>query len=166
MEPNTITYNAAISACGKGGEWQRAMATYCDALRGHLITDSVSCNSILDALHGRSHAKVFFDRAMEVGTYSFVTALGVDRLNLHDCSPGSAALLVRWWILKVLPVQQWTGMRPSRFQIVTGWGKHRKEWSTACLQRTVCEELDMLRLRWRLVNAGCLEVDFEELGGG
>ena len=49
VEANTISYNAAISACEQGGEWQRARQLLGAMGQASVETDTISYNAAISA---------------------------------------------------------------------------------------------------------------------
>lgn len=52
VTPTRISYNAAISACGRGGEWALAESLFEEMSRLGLSPDAISYNSLISALGG------------------------------------------------------------------------------------------------------------------
>ena len=50
LELNIITYSAAISACEKGGQWERAVALLDEARERGLEPTIITYNAVMEAL--------------------------------------------------------------------------------------------------------------------
>eukprot|EP00966_Prymnesium_polylepis_P201568 4670544-Prymnesium_polylepis.1 len=49
IEPNVITYNAAISACESGGQWERALRLLVDMRQARVKPDVITYNAAIAA---------------------------------------------------------------------------------------------------------------------
>lgn len=49
IDPNTITYNATLSACQKGGHWQRALAVFHRMAKARIPGNVTSYDVIIGA---------------------------------------------------------------------------------------------------------------------
>ena len=49
LEPNVISYTAAISACEKGGQWERALVFLQDIQQRGLDLDVISYSAVISA---------------------------------------------------------------------------------------------------------------------
>lgn len=52
LTPSRISYNAAITACGRGGKWELAESLFRELARAGLSPDVISYNSVISALGG------------------------------------------------------------------------------------------------------------------
>ncbi|CAE7738373.1 ychF [Symbiodinium microadriaticum] len=115
FSPDVYTYNAAIGACTRSGEWQLALHFF--ARSTDLNSDSM--NAVLAA--GERDG---MRRLEKHQIYPRLLAKAVDILDLHDCNSEAATLAVRWWLSQVvLPILLKYGDR--KFILVTGWGKSK-----------------------------------------
>ena len=53
MTGNVIGFNAAISACEKGGQWQRALSLFDDMCKAGVSMDVISFNAAISAFEKR-----------------------------------------------------------------------------------------------------------------
>ena len=47
--PDSITYNALISACEKGEQFEKALAVFSALERQGVVPDAMTCNALLSA---------------------------------------------------------------------------------------------------------------------
>ena len=55
LEPNAISYGAAISACEKGKHWEQALILLPDRLRSWLEPNVISYNALISACEKCQH---------------------------------------------------------------------------------------------------------------
>ena len=55
INPNVISYNAAISACQKRGEWQQAVSLFRAMPQARITPDVVSYNAVISAYEAAIH---------------------------------------------------------------------------------------------------------------
>ena len=72
VEPDVISYNATISACEKGMQWEKALALFYEMKGVGLVPTVISYNSVISALgKGRQWEKALeiFDKALELDVH-------------------------------------------------------------------------------------------------
>merc|ERR1719458_1608597 len=141
VEPNAITYNAAISACEKAAEWHKALSLFCALQDSGCATNAVSYNAVLQAVHPYPIGKHLIARGLAQGLYDGLYMEGEGCLDLHNLSPGAAWLAVMRFFYT-------TSRSFTHVTLITGWGKHRKVWSTSDLKKFICSRLDERHMRW------------------
>eukprot|EP00438_Fugacium_kawagutii_P009965 Skav225765 [mRNA] locus=scaffold3552:228637:231351:- [translate_table: standard] len=109
---DVVGCSAAISACGRAGQWQWAMALLEDAHRGRLGPDAVTYNAVLSALAYASGAANVTGKGADVGRadgygrVAHVTGLAQSaqwRRAIHELSQAE------WpWVLAILAVTRCT----------------------------------------------------------
>ena len=62
---NTISYNAAIQACARGGAWQHALTLFDRMAAAGVQRDRVTYNSVVRACEKAGEYKLAFDLRME-----------------------------------------------------------------------------------------------------
>ena len=126
VEPDVISFSAAISACEKGGQWERALSLLEEMGRRGVEPDVVSFNAALDAVCAQQpvQARALWLRGVGLGHYVGFESneRGHPKLDLHNLSEGAAETAVRWWLEERLPL---LSNPPEQLIIVTGWGKTR-----------------------------------------
>jgi len=148
VHPSVYAYNACIAACGQAGQTSVAVSLFERLESGALPVqpDCVSFNAVLDAVapQERARARRLWKLGVERGLYA-----GCERwdgptpsLDLHNLSEGAAEAAVRWWLQEEVPNrlaaaekddERGGAARPTRLELVTGWGKHRESHQTGDL---------------------------------
>eukprot|EP00622_Pseudochattonella_farcimen_P001389 FR736071.1.p1 GENE.FR736071.1~~FR736071.1.p1 ORF type:complete len:180 (+),score=12.88 FR736071.1:2-541(+) len=98
IEPNVITYNAAISACEKGVKWERALDLLDEMTRRGIAPNVISYSAVLEAMPPTEvpQAGDILKQAIADGHYRVWTA--EDELDLHECS-AAVARVILWHTL-------------------------------------------------------------------
>ncbi|CAE8614608.1 unnamed protein product [Polarella glacialis] len=162
--PNEITYSAAISVCEKGGQWQLALNLLRLMPQLKILPNVVSYNAAMDAVSGMGVGYALFREAFGLGMYPQFWSNSYSTVNLHDMSCGAAVLAVRWWLAEVVP-HLLSGPTAPKLEIITGWGKSRKEWDTTDVQDAVFQLLHGCQLPSRIDqnNRGVITIDGRQL---
>ncbi|CAE8590842.1 unnamed protein product, partial [Polarella glacialis] len=162
--PDQITYNAAISACENGCQWQQALNLLRFMPQLRILPDVVSYSAALDAVSGMGIGYALFREALGFGMYPQFRSNSDSAVNLHYMSCGAAVLAVRWWLAEVVP-DLLSGPTTPKLEIITGLGKSRKEWDTTDVQDTVFQLLqrDQLPSRIDPNNKGKIVIDGRQL---
>ena len=100
VNPNVISYSAAICACEKGTQWQQALNLFTEMLPSKLVPNSVTYNALFDCAEIYSSenlgGRFFQDGLLPILNISSVFQdLEVD---LHQHSEGAARLTLQWWL--------------------------------------------------------------------
>jgi pentatricopeptide repeat protein len=103
MQPNVITMSAAISACEKGGQWERAVTLF-ESLTGLGVQPNVVTMSAvveaLDKVRKWERAMAVIDEGTSRGLFDFVW-VSKSIVDLHKC-PAAVARAVIGCLLRDL----------------------------------------------------------------
>ena len=118
VKPNAITYNAAISSCEKGGQWEKALVLF-NSIR--VAASIARCHHLLPEEEQRCHRGAGLRGSME---YIFSKAFSSsNKFDLHDSSAAVARPIMR---VVLSEWASWAKM-PGGIAVITGWGKHSKD---------------------------------------
>ena len=88
LEPEVITMSAAISACGKGGQWAKALELLESMKSRGLEPDVITMSGVIGALVAselQERACAMFDDGLARGFFGSVF-VSETKIDLHDCS--------------------------------------------------------------------------------
>jgi pentatricopeptide repeat protein len=149
VEPDVITYNASISACGKGGQWEKALQLLEEMRAKGVEPDVFTYGAVIDAVVDQlTFARGLLKKALALGVFAKpVQASDASswKLDLHEHSEGSAVTAVRWWLEE--EIRPWLSEQPSSVypditvELITGWGKHRGAGKTGDIKQAVAQAL-------------------------
>ncbi|CAJ1360492.1 unnamed protein product [Effrenium voratum] len=155
VQLNVIIYNATISACGKGGQWQQGLGLFGAMPQAKVQPTLVSYNAVLDAIFDKPHGPECFDSGLSAHVFPKLMNATPRIIDLHELSEGAAQLAVRWWLATLVAPSIGKRLRASEAYkciIITGYGRSRKGWGTSDVQAAVLNMLRTLKL-----SAGVLE---------
>ena len=167
VQADDISFNASISACEKGGQWQQALSLFLEMQQAELKPGEVSYNCLLDAVQGKPLAIDLFQKALQDRIYQKLAAARWNLIDLHDLSEAAAQLAVWWWLHAFVLPELSNRLRsgaPCRCEVVTGYGKSRKDWGTSDIRAAVMSLLQHLNIPFQLCprNPGLLELSFSQ----
>ncbi|CAE8589701.1 unnamed protein product [Polarella glacialis] len=151
-------------SCSKGGQWQLALNLLSLMPQLRILPDGVSYNAAMDAVSGMGVGYALFREALGLGMYPQFRSKSDSTVNLHCMSCGAAVLAVRWWLAEVVP-DLLCGPTIPKLEIITGWGKSRKEWDTTDVQDKVFQLLQSYLIQGRIDqnNKGVITIDGRQL---
>ena len=93
VQPTVISYNAAISACKKGKQWQEALALFEGMSSVQLQPDLVSLNALFEnqAICASEFARRMLQEC-DVPAICSLRECEASEIDLHDLSEGMAEL--------------------------------------------------------------------------
>ena len=167
LEPSAISFNAAISACEKGGEWERALALVDEMRARGPAPNAISFNAAISACMkggARAEATALYADAASRDLLPRLDAGG--KIDLHDL-PAAVACVAVASSLEHLARGE-VALPDDDLMIVTGQGKHKID---AAIKPQIEEmlaapEFAMLSLTQYAKNPGRLLVPAENLGSG
>ena len=167
VQADNISFTASIIACEKGGQWQQALSLFFEMQQAELKTGEVSYNCLLDAVQGKPFAIDLFQKALQDRIYQKLAAARWNRIDLHDLSEAAAQLAVWWWLHELVLPELSNRLRsgaPCRCEVITGYGKSRKDWGTSDIRAAVMSLLQHLSIPFQLChrNPGLLELSFSQ----
>jgi pentatricopeptide repeat protein len=119
-ETECHTFSAAMSACEKGGQWEKALQLFHSMEDRGVKPDVITFSACIEALHAASRfeeAVDFMTIARNQGFYSSVSC-SATKVDLHDCSVAVAQTIMRLFLSELK-----SGSRPPiDMIIVTGRG--------------------------------------------
>ena len=95
VAPDVISYSAAISACEKGGQWERALALLEQMAARGVAPGVITYNAAIEALYaGHQHDDCcrLYRQASAGGLFENVRQ--GNKLDLHDCSAALACTIL------------------------------------------------------------------------
>merc|ERR1712054_276066 len=98
LEPDVISFSAAISACEKDGQWEKALQMLDEIQQRRLEPNVISFNAAISAceksLHHREADRLYQEAGI-AGFYSQFLISDLNRLDLHGASQQLANVIVR-----------------------------------------------------------------------
>ena len=169
---NIYCWNAALSACEKGGAWVEALDLYERMLESPFKPNVVTINSMIQALDKADQkelAQSIYDEGLELGLFDPWKETINDKgesivaLDLHTFSESMASAAIRKTMNTWLDEKDSTGILNDDFVIITGKGKHST--SQPVLQRAAKEVLLQFGIKAKIdkSNSGRLVVCKQEL---
>ena len=122
MVPDVISFSAAISACEKGGQWERALSLLEDIKSRGVEPDVISFSAAISACEQcdeMAKAKLLYAEALAL---NFLPRMNNGEIDLHELSAPVARVAVAW-SLDCLARRE-TPLPDSGLKIITGKGKH------------------------------------------
>jgi pentatricopeptide repeat protein len=122
LEPNVITLSAAISACEKGGQWQKALELLESMESRGLEPDVIMLSAAIEAVDAASQYQIAMDIMMNARACGFYSKAWSKQntVDLHDCSAAVSRAIMGCLLQDVR-----SGMRACQdVMIITGRGKH------------------------------------------
>ena len=121
LEPDVYSFNAAIRACGKSGQWEKALQLLDEMQQRRLEPDVISFNAAISACEKSFHhreADDLYQKAGIAGFYSHFVISDLNQLDLHGASQELANVIVRNFLKKLR-----SGCQSAEdFVIITGQG--------------------------------------------
>jgi len=147
IPPSVYAYNACIAACGAAGQPDHALSLFerleTDASLA-LQPDAVTFNAVLDAVAPqRARARTLWKLGLARGLFRGCEQWDgpTPLLDLHELSEGAAEAAVRWWLEERVPSKLASAddaqARPTRLELVTGWGKNRASYQSGDVRERV-----------------------------
>ncbi|CAE8667583.1 unnamed protein product [Polarella glacialis] len=136
-----------------------------DSVLEQILPDVVSYNAAMDAVSGMGVGYALFRKAFGLGMYPQFWSNSYSTINLHDMSCGAAVLAVRRWLAEVVP-HLLSGPTTPKLEVITGWGKSRKDWRTTTdVQDAVFQLLQGYQFPSRIDqnNRGVITIDGRQL---
>ena len=124
VERDTITYNATISACEKGGQWERAVALFEEMGRRGVERTFVTYSSLISLCHRSGQSRLslhFFSQALRENV---IVSPELPWIDLHHFSVAVSKVAVLFWLEHLQEHSKW-GF--EHLHIITGI---RKDHST------------------------------------
>merc|ERR1711865_370939 len=123
VQPNVISFNAAISACEKGGKWERALELLQEMRQSGVQPDVISFSSAISACescrqYGESDR--IYLQAIESGLLLGFFNEDQSILDLHDAREAVSQVIIRHLLQKIRSRRHKT----EDIIVVTGQGKH------------------------------------------
>ena len=135
VAPDVISYSAAISACEKGGQWERALALLEQmAVRG-VAPNVISYNAAIEALYaGQQHDDCcrLYRQASAGGLFESVRSQR-DTMDLHECSAAVACTILSCYLRDVRATPS---LAHADLSVVTGKGLGSGEGGPVLLHAT------------------------------
>ncbi|CAJ1363337.1 unnamed protein product, partial [Effrenium voratum] len=176
-----VSYNVIISACEKGGQWQKALQLFQSMATPDACSYSAAISSCEESRHWQKALDLFgammqlariqpdlvsyiclldavHDKAS--GAFYFEQALTANVFpNLRKVTPSVIDLHGLSEGAGQLAVRWWLatlvtpqlGRRAHKCTVITGYGKSRKEWRTTNVQAAVFRLLQDLQLKVRVL---------------
>ncbi|CAJ1431933.1 unnamed protein product [Effrenium voratum] len=163
IKTSDFCFAPAISACGKDGQWQQALALFFEMHHAEVEPNDVCYNCLLDALRGKPFGDMYFEKALQQGVFQTLAAAQPTSIDLHGLSEGAAQLAVWWW-LHTLVLPELGSADCEIYEVITGYGKSRREWDTSDIRAAAMSLLQYLKIQFRIRprNAGLLELRLGE----
>jgi pentatricopeptide repeat protein len=151
VEPEVITCSAAISACEKGGQWEKVLQLLeemrAKGVKPDVTTYAAVIGAVVDQL---TAARGLLKKALALGVFAkpVWTSVGSWKLDLQEHSEGSAVTAVRCLWLEE-DIRPWLSEQPSSVypnitvQLITFWGngRHREAGQTGDIKQAVAQAL-------------------------
>ena len=125
VEPDVISFSAAISACGAGGQWERALELLEEMQVRGVAPDVISFNAAISACEQcgeMAKAKLLYAQAVAL---RFLPRMENGEIDLHELAAPVARVAVTW-SLDCLARGD-TTLPDSGLRIITGKGNHSKD---------------------------------------
>ncbi|CAE7843165.1 unnamed protein product, partial [Symbiodinium microadriaticum] len=136
-------YGAALGACAAGLAWQRALCLLEDMSHSDVSPNLICYNQLLDAVVREPVCFPLFRQALEAKVWPGILIKDFT-LDVHFLSSGAASIAVVWWLAEVVPFIRRSG---GSLQIVTGYGKSRKDWSFSNMKEQGVQDRVLLVLQ-------------------
>ena len=125
LEPDVIGYNAAISACEKGGRTDDALDLLAEMKGRGLEPNVITYNAIIKVcFDARRYAEALQRNreAVSLQLFSAVGSSGVPKWDLHSLTEATSCMLLSDALLSVVNSGEYTSDRFNDIIVVTGKG--------------------------------------------
>ncbi|CAK9030074.1 Pentatricopeptide repeat-containing protein At4g31850 [Durusdinium trenchii] len=160
VQPDVISYSAAISACEKGGQWPQALKLFEAMPEVEVQPNLVAYNALFDCSEFQSSAlgRALFLQS-KLPEFQELRGCDASKIDLHDLSEGTARLVLCHWLSTAVATKL-EQEKDLNCLIVTGRGRSRKEWDTTDVRQASLELLQDLGLQAGLLpkNPGRIRV--------
>ena len=154
IAPNTITYNALISACAKGEQWQEALRLLDEMKKNNIAPDTITYSALISACEKGGEVQQGLNLLDELESKSLlprnITVQPI--IDFHNFSLSLCKLYLRKYI----------GERIIR-KIIVGKGKHSDNGPVlkkGVLQFLIENYADTIKCEEDAVNAGILNITY------
>ena len=122
VEPEVISFSAAISACGAGGQWERALELLEEMRMRGVEPDAISFSAAISACEQRGEAATANIVYSEAVALKLLPRMHNGKIDLHALSAPVARVAVAW-SLECLARGE-IPLPDNELVIVTGKGRH------------------------------------------
>jgi pentatricopeptide repeat protein len=155
VKPNVISYNAAIDACGKGGQWQKAIELLHEMPQQGLVANLISYSSAVDACSDLGQWQQALELLHKMQHQGIKPDITVYNRLINACQKGG-----NWQLaVDVLQELQAAGLKPNRItcNCVTDALHAANEHQQAEAMYLVMLQQGLVPHHWSTVRQGMLD---------